>query len=60
MSRLKGLVTFVGGLVLMVLGIGMWQSPEIDWRGFQRAWSSIIEEIARLIHDPLCHPGDIS
>lgn len=52
MGRLKGLIAFIGGLVLVILGIGMWRSPEIDWEGFLEAWSVVIDDIARLIHDP--------
>ncbi len=57
MSRLKGLVTFIGGLVLIVLGIGMWRSPEIDWEGFLDAWSLVANDVARLIHDPFAVLG---
>ncbi len=57
MSRLKGLITFVSGLVLTVLGIGMWQSPKMDWRGFLQAWSAVIKEIARLADDPFAILG---
>jgi len=59
MSRLKGLVTFSGGLVLMVIGLGMWRSPELDWQGFLGAWSLIFNDIARLIHDPFAILGII-
>jgi len=57
MSRLRGLVIFMGGLVLMVLGIGMWRSPEINWRGFLDAWSLVISDIARLAGDPFALLG---
>ena len=57
MSRLKGLAIFVGGLVLMVLGIGMWRSPEINWEGFLSEWSILTGEIVRLIHDPFAVLG---
>lgn len=61
MSRLKGLVTYIGGLVLMVLGFGMWRSPEIDWEGFLDAWSLavslVVNDIARLVHDPFAILG---
>jgi len=59
MSRLKGLITFSGGGMLMVLGIGMWRSPEIDWEGFVEAWSMVIGDIARLIDDPFAMLGVI-
>ena len=57
MSRLKGLITFIGGLILIVLGVGMWQSPEINWEGFLAAWSTVANEIARLITDPFAILG---
>lgn len=57
MRRLRGLVTFVGGFVLIVLGIGMWRSPEINWEGFLDAWSLVINDVARLVHDPFAVLG---
>jgi len=57
MRRLKGLITFIGGFVLMVLGVGMWESPEINWEGFLAAWSTVANEIARLITDPFAILG---
>ena len=57
MSRLRGLAFFIGGLVLIVLGIGMWRSPEINWEGFLDAWSLVINDIARLSHDPFAALG---
>ncbi len=61
MSRVKGLVIFGGGLVLIVLGIGMWRSPEINWEGFLEAWrlviNLVINDIARLVHDPFAVLG---
>ena len=57
MGRLRGLITLLGGVVLVVLGLGMWRSPEIDWEGFLAAWSLVIDDIARLIHDPFAVLG---
>lgn len=57
MGRIKGLITVVSGLVLMVLGLGMWRSPEVDWEGFLAAWSLIIDDIGRLYHDPFAVLG---
>ena len=59
MGRLRGLIVFSGGLVLMVMGLGMWQSPELDWEGFLMAWVLIIDDIARLVHDPFAVLGVI-
>ena len=57
MSRVRGLIIFTGGLVLMVLGLGMWRSPEINWEGFLSAWSLVFNDIARLIDDPFAVLG---
>jgi len=56
-SRLRGLPYFLGGLVLIIPGIGMWRSPEINWGGFLDAWSLVINDIARLSHDPFAVLG---
>ncbi|MFC1948633.1 hypothetical protein ACFLW0_00430 [Chloroflexota bacterium] len=55
--RLKGLAIFFGGLVLTVLGIGMWRSPEINWESFLAEWSILTGEMNRLIHDPFAILG---
>ena len=63
MNRLRALTIIVGDVVLTVLGIGMWESPEINWEGFLAAWSTVGNEIARLKDDPLCrirNPGHCS
>ena len=57
MGRLRGLIVFTGGLVLMVMGLGMWRSPELDWEGFLEAWSLVFSDIARLIDDPFAVLG---
>ena len=57
MSRLKGLIIFIGGLVLMMLGLAIWRSPEVDWEGFLKAWSLVFSDIARLIYDPFAVLG---
>jgi len=59
MSRVKGFIIFIGGVVLMVLGLGMWRSPKIDWESFLDAWSTVIGDIARLIKDPFAVLGVI-
>jgi len=57
MGRLRGTIFFLGGLILFVTGLGMWRSPELDWQGFLGAWVLIINDIARLIHDPFAVLG---
>ena len=57
MSRLKGFVVFITGVVLVILGLGMWRSPEIDWQGFLDAWSMVINDIIRLTDDPFAVLG---
>ena len=41
----------------MVLGLGMWRSPEIDWEGFVAGWLLIRDDIVRLTHDPFAALG---
>ena len=57
MSRGRGLIVFFGGAILMVVGLGMWRSPELNWEGFLSAWSLVTSDIARLIHDPFAVLG---
>ena len=57
MSRIKGIITFASGLVLLILGLGMWRSPEIDWKGFLGAWKMVIDDIIRLSDDPFAILG---
>ena len=59
MKRLWGVVIFIGGFALILLGIGMWRSPEIDWGGFLDAWSLVVNDVARLIHDPFAVLGSV-
>jgi hypothetical protein len=57
MSRVKAIVFIFGGLVILVLGMGMWKSPEMNWDGFVNAWYLIGEEFARLKDDPFAILG---
>ena len=57
MRWIKGFITFASGLVLLILGLGMWRSPEIDWEGFLAAWSLVINDMVRLSHDPFAIVG---
>lgn len=57
MSRFKAIIFIIGGLVIFVLGIGMWKSPEMSWDGFINAWYLIGEEFARLKDDPFAILG---
>ena len=57
MNRIKGFITFASGLILLVLGLGMWRSPEMDWEGFLGAWSLIADDAVRLAHDPFAILG---
>ena len=56
-TRIKALVIAVVGVFILVLGIGMWQSPEVDWPGFMGAWSSLGDEFTRLKNDPFAILG---
>jgi hypothetical protein len=57
MNRIKAIVLLIGGLVVLVLGIGMWQSPEMSWDGFLNAWALVGEELGRLKDDPFAILG---
>lgn len=57
MNRIRGPIIVIGGAVLAVLGIGMWESPEMDWQGFLAAWSSVGNELVRLKGDPFAILG---
>ena len=57
MSRFKAVILILGGLVIWVLGFGMWKDPEIDWQGFLNAWYLIGEEFGRLKDDPFAILG---
>ena len=56
-TRIKATVILIAGVVILVLGIGMWQSPEVDWAGFMGAWGSLGNEFTRLRHDPFAVLG---
>ena len=56
-SRIKAAVIIIVGVIILVLGIGMWQSPEVDWPGFMGAWTSIGNEFNRLKNDPFAILG---
>ncbi|MFH1031899.1 MAG: hypothetical protein V1767_05010 [Chloroflexota bacterium] len=57
MKRLLGLAIFIGGLMLVVLGLSMWRNPQVSWQGFIDVWSMIIDGIARLFRDPFALLG---
>jgi len=57
MSRFKAIVLIIGGLVIWVLGFGMWRDPQIDWQGFLNAWYMLGEEFVRLKDDPFAILG---
>ena len=54
---LKATMLTLGGIVVLVLGIGMWKSPEINWTGFIGAWGLIGDEFSRLKDDPFAVLG---
>ena len=56
-NRIKAAVILIVGVVVLVLGIGMWQSPEVDWPGFMGAWQAIGDEFTRLKNDPFAILG---
>ena len=56
-TRIKAAVIAIVGVFILVLGIGMWQSPEVDWPGFMGAWGSLGDEFTRLKNDPFAILG---
>ena len=56
-TRIKAAVILIAGIIILVLGIGMWQSPEVDWPGFMGAWGSLGDEFTRLKNDPFAILG---
>jgi uncharacterized membrane protein YidH (DUF202 family) len=56
-TRIKATVILVAGIVLLVLGIAMWQNPEVDWPGFTGAIGSLGDEFTRLKDDPIAILG---
>lgn len=57
MNRVKAIVFIIGGLIIFVLGLGMWKSPEMNWQGFIDAWYLIGQEFTRLKDDPFAILG---
>ena len=57
MSRMKGLSIFIGGLVLMTLGLGMWRSTDVNWAAFKAVWATLISDITRLVREPFTLMG---
>lgn len=57
MARFRGIVIFLVGLVLVMLGLSMWRSPEISWSGFLGQWVLVGKEMARLVADPFAILG---
>jgi uncharacterized membrane protein YidH (DUF202 family) len=56
-TRIKALIILAAGIVLLILGIAMWQNPEADWPGYVGAIGSIGDEFNRLKNDPIAVIG---
>ena len=56
-TRIKAAVIIAVGIIILVLGIGMWVSPEVNLPGFMGAWGIIGDEFARLKDDPFAILG---
>ena len=56
-TRIKAAVILIASVVLLVLGIAMWQNPEVDWPGFMGAWGSLGDEFNRLKDDHIALLG---
>jgi hypothetical protein len=57
LDRIKAFILTLGGIIILVLGIGMWKSPEMSWDGFINSWYLIADEFARLKDDPFAILG---
>jgi len=57
----RGLLKLMVGLVVFVVGYGMWKSPHLDWELFVRAWRSLgvylWNELTRMLEDPFAIVG---
>jgi hypothetical protein len=56
-TRIKAAVIIAVGIIILVLGIGMWVSPEVNWEGFTGAFGLLGDEFARLKDDPFAILG---
>ena len=56
-NRAKALIILGVGVVFLVLGISMWQNPEVTWPGFQGTVGSLGDEFDRLKSDPIALLG---
>ena len=56
-TRIKAIIILAVGIIMLVLGIGMWVSPEINWEGFMGAWGLLGDEFLRLKDDPFAILG---
>jgi len=57
MNRVKAFIIMLGGIIILILGLGMWKSPEINWDGFISAFGLIGDEFTRLRDDPFAILG---
>ena len=61
MGLLKGFAIFASGILLVIIGYGMYRSPELDWEGFTNTilhiGEGIIAEINRFVADPFALLG---
>lgn len=57
MARVKALIIFAVGVILITLGLGMWRSPVVSWSSFLNVWSTTISEVSRLVRDPFAILG---
>jgi uncharacterized membrane protein YidH (DUF202 family) len=56
-TRVKAFIILAAGIVLLVLGIAMWQSPEVTWPDFTGTVGSLGDEFNRLKEDPIAILG---
>jgi hypothetical protein len=46
--RLIGFIIILTGLLILVVGYGMWESPELDWNGVLNVLSEAVSTISNV------------
>lgn len=60
-GRVIGLITTVSGLIVAIVGFGMYRSPHLDWEGlvtsFSEVYSILIYQANYFVEDPFAFIG---
>ena len=46
--RLIGFIIILTGLLILIVGYGMWESPELDWNGVLNVLSKAVSTISNV------------